>query len=91
MRLPVHPVNYQIPETATWSLRIERQIGKDWVASVAYVGNKGTFLPDLIEGNPAVAFPGASTVANTQNPRLYPTVGRAKYADPATSRRLRSG
>src|SRR5262249_28450141 len=39
------PVDFHIPELFTWSLRIERQIGNDWVASVAYVGNKATALP----------------------------------------------
>jgi hypothetical protein len=76
------PKDYRVPELTTWSLRIERQIGKEWVASVAYVGNKGTFLPNNLQQNPAVYIPGASTVANTQQRRIYPTDGAVSYANP---------
>jgi len=79
------PKDYRIPELTTWSLRIERQIGGNWVASVAYVGNKGTYLPITLQQNPAVYVPGGSTVANTQQRRLYPTVGSVFYANPGAN------
>jgi hypothetical protein len=79
------PLNYRIPEVTTWSLRIERQIGKDWVASVAYIGNKGTYLPNGLQQNPAIYYPGASAVANTQQRRLYPTIGSVNYANPGAN------
>jgi hypothetical protein len=76
------PKDYRIPELTTWSLRLERQIARDWVASAAYVGNKGTYLPITLQQNPAVYIPGASTVANTQQRRIYPTVGSVSYPNP---------
>jgi hypothetical protein len=79
------PVDYRIPELATWSLRVERQIGKDWVASVAYVANKGSFLPNSLQQNPAIYIPGASTVANTQQRRIFPIDGSVIYTNPGSN------
>jgi hypothetical protein len=76
------PGDYHIPSLYTWSVRLERQIGKDWVASAAYVGNKGSANPLTLQQNPAIYLPGASTVANTQSRRIYPTVGPVSYAFP---------
>ncbi|MBI3682362.1 MAG: carboxypeptidase regulatory-like domain-containing protein [Acidobacteria bacterium] len=66
--------DYQIPRLITWTARLERQLGKDWVASVAYLGNKGAFLQLGIAENPAIFRPGA-TVGNTQDRRVYPNFG----------------
>src|SRR5262245_42722594 len=66
--------DYKIPQLITWTARVERQIGKDWVAGVAYLGNKGTFLQLGISENPAIFGPGA-TLGNTQNRRIYPNFG----------------
>ena len=71
--------NWHMPELATWNLTVERQIGKDIVGRVAYVGNKGTYLASGVLGfreqNPAIYIPGQSTLANTQQRRLYPQLG----------------
>ena len=61
---------------------MERQIGNGWLANAAYVGNKGTYNDITLQQNPAVYAPGASTVANTQARRIYPTVGPVSYAFP---------
>jgi hypothetical protein len=66
--------DYKIPQLITWTARLERQFGKSWVASVAYLGNKGTFLQLGISENPAIYRPGA-TVGNTQDRRVYPGFG----------------
>jgi hypothetical protein len=58
-----------------WSVPLERQFGKDWVMSAAYVGNEGTFLQVTLDENPATFRPGA-TVGNTQQRRVYPEFGR---------------
>ncbi len=76
--------DYRIPQLATWSLRIERQIGKDWVASVAYLGNKGTYLQLGTQENPAIFGPGA-TVGNTQARRVYPNFGPVARTDAAAN------
>jgi hypothetical protein len=61
---------------------VERQIGKDWVGSVAYIGNKGSALPISMPQNPAIYIPGASTVANTQQRRIYPIHSAITVTDP---------
>jgi len=76
------PLDYHIPELFTWSLRVERQIGADWVASAAYVGNKGSAQLIAMQQNAAIYIPGASTVGNTQQRRIYPTNGSIQFADP---------
>jgi hypothetical protein len=76
------PLNYPIPQIISWSLRLEHQFRKDWVASAAYVGNKGTHLNLGLAENHAVYVPGASTVANTQARRVYPTDGTITLEDP---------
>jgi hypothetical protein len=72
--------DYRIPQLASWSLRVERQLKGDWVASLAYIGNKGTFLQYNIEENPALFGPGA-TVGNTQQRRVYPNFGNVRRTD----------
>ena len=79
--------DFRSMRTTTWSLRIERQLGKDWVASAGYVGNKGTHLNFSTHENPAVYIPGSSTVANTQARRVYQTFGRVlQYQSSGNSR-----
>ncbi|MDQ6678694.1 MAG: carboxypeptidase regulatory-like domain-containing protein [Acidobacteriota bacterium] len=71
--------NWHRPELATWNLSFEHQFANDWLARIAYTGNKGTYLASgalsFREANPAVYIPGASTKANTQSRRLYPQFG----------------
>ena len=78
------PRKYRIPGLYTWSLRLERQIASGWVATAAYVGNKGSNNDLTLQQNPAVYYAGAgvSTVNNTQQRRIYPTVGPVSYAFP---------
>ncbi|MGH9159252.1 MAG: carboxypeptidase regulatory-like domain-containing protein [Vicinamibacteraceae bacterium] len=75
------PIDFRVPQLITWNLRLERQLGDTWVASLAYLGNKGTFLPVNVQENPAVYIPGASTVANTQERRIYPSFGPVTRTD----------
>jgi hypothetical protein len=74
--------DYQIPQLLTWAVRLERQLGSDWVATVAYLGNKGTYLQLGIAENPAIFGPGA-TVGNTQQRRVYPNFGPVSRNDGA--------
>ncbi|MDQ1473238.1 MAG: hypothetical protein QOJ99_4718 [Bryobacterales bacterium] len=76
------PVDYHIPQTITWTLRAERQIGQNWVAGIAYLGNKGTYLPITMQQNPAIYTAGVSTVGNTQQRRVYNTDGSVQWTDP---------
>lgn len=57
------------PYTQDLNLTIDQNL-RGQVLSVGYVGAKGTRLPRLIEGNPAVYQPG-STLANSGRRRIY--------------------
>jgi len=50
-------------------LTVDQSLGKQ-VLSVGYIGSKGTRLPRLVEGNPAIYEPGA-TLANSGRRRIY--------------------
>jgi len=83
------PVDYHIPKTLTWTIRAERQLGQNWVAGIAYLGNKGTSLPITMQQNPAIYIPGVdakgnplSTVSNTQQRRVVNTDGSIQWTDP---------
>lgn len=81
----VFPGQYYLPTLATWNLRVERQVGKNWLFSVAYVANAGYHLSsnavDRRDINPAVYVPGDSTVANTQSRRLNPNFSNISLYD----------
>jgi hypothetical protein len=62
---------YRITTLGTWNLTIERQVGRDWLLSAAYVGSGGYHLPGTLQMNPATHIPGASTIGNTQSRRPY--------------------
>ena len=74
--------NFRLPQAATWNLTIERQVATNWLVRLAYVGNKGTYLygtggdqKNLQQINPAIYAPGSSTIANTQDRRIYKDFG----------------
>ncbi len=54
-----------------WNISVERQVGKDGVARIAYAGSKGTHLRTNIESNSALYRAGA-TVGDTQQRRINP-------------------
>lgn len=57
------------PYTQDWNLTVDQNL-RGQVLSLGYIGAKGTRLPRLIEGNPAIYQPGA-TLANSGRRRLY--------------------
>jgi len=71
----VFPKDFRIAQLLQWNLMVERQVS-DWLLRIGYHGNKGTHLYGLGAGpwreiNPAIYVPGASTVGNTQQRRIY--------------------
>jgi hypothetical protein len=58
------------PYAQNWNLSIQRAIAGDYLIDVRYIGTKGTRLPRMIEANPAVYQPGA-TSENADRRRLY--------------------
>jgi hypothetical protein len=83
--------DFRTPLLMSWNLSLERQLGADWVARVAYIGNEGRYFFGAAENsreiNPAIYIPGASTVANTQARRPYQDYSRiGLYESTNTSR-----
>ncbi len=58
------------PYVQNWDLSIQRSLGRDFLLDARYVGTKGTRLARMIEANPAVYGPGA-TSENADQRRLY--------------------
>jgi hypothetical protein len=75
------PLGFHLPEITIWNLTLERQLGKTWLISAAYVGNKGTHLygtsdqEPMADINAALYVPGNSSEANTQQRRPYTNFG----------------
>lgn len=61
---------YRERQMHQWRLGLEREFSRDYLVSIAYVGSKGTHLPQRWDGNAARFGPGA-TVANTNQRRPY--------------------
>jgi hypothetical protein len=54
-----------------WNVSIQREVFRNFVATVAYVGSKGTDFQMTQELNPAVYIPGQSTPGNIDQRRRY--------------------
>ena len=61
------------PVIYNWNLSIERQVGANWLARVAYVGSHSSHLTETIELNPARFIPG-STLGTDQR-RIFQPYG----------------
>jgi hypothetical protein len=57
--------NYKVPVTYNWNLTVERQLAKDWMAHVSYVGSHSSHVATSLQLNPAVYTPG-STLSTDQ-------------------------
>jgi outer membrane receptor protein involved in Fe transport len=62
--------DFKTPYVQQMQFNIQRQIARDLVFEVGYVGSLGRKLGGYLEVNPAVPGPGA-TLANTQQRRIY--------------------
>ena len=58
------------PYAQNWNFSIQHSFANDFLVDVRYIGNKGTRLPRMIEGNPAIYGPGANS-QNADQRRLY--------------------
>jgi Carboxypeptidase regulatory-like domain/TonB dependent receptor len=88
MTLLVASRDLHLPYAQDWNLNVQKSLGADWLFQVGYVGTTGVRLPRLIEGNPAIYYPGfqagkpVSTTDNVNQRRLY---SGCTLADPSTS------
>ena len=60
--------NLPLPYVQDWDLNIQRSFGSDLLFEIGYVGTKGTKLPRMIEGNPAIYIPGFDNSTNPPSP-----------------------
>ncbi|MGH9626911.1 MAG: TonB-dependent receptor domain-containing protein [Bryobacteraceae bacterium] len=74
--------NFREPMMQQWNIGVQREFARDLLATVSYVGTRGTRIPYLRDINPAVYIPGQSTVANTNSRRpMYPDFERFSLAE----------
>ncbi len=71
MTLLVVSPKLKLPYAQDWNLNLQRSFGNDWLFQIGYVGTNAVHLPRLIEGNPAIYYPGQSTEDNVIQRRLY--------------------
>lgn len=71
----VFGVPYKTQTSLQWNFSIQQAFGQDAVVEVGYVGSSASHIYSAGELNYAVYTPGQSTVANTQQRRLYPHIG----------------
>jgi hypothetical protein len=70
------PLDLKTPYMVQWNASYERQIAKDWLLTVGYLGNKTTHLWLSLDLNPSVFIPGTcgssacSTTKNTAQRRV---------------------
>jgi hypothetical protein len=53
-----------------WNLSLQHQFGSDWLATINYIGNKGTHILSSYDVNPAVPTIAGATTGNTNQRRL---------------------
>jgi hypothetical protein len=74
--------NYREPMMQQWNFGIQREFARNLLATVSYVGTRGTRIPYMRDINPAVYVPGQSTVANTNQRRpMYPAFARVSLVE----------
>ncbi len=60
------------PYSQNWNFSIQRQLGREYLLDIRYVGNKGTHLPRFIEANPSVYADNSLTIDQR---RIYADCG----------------
>lgn len=78
--------NYREPMMQQWNVGIQREFARNLLATVSYVGTRGTRIPYMHDINPAVYVPGQSTVANVNQRRpMYPDFARFSLVEAAVN------
>jgi len=73
------PPDLKVPEVHQWNAVVQRQFGRDWVASATYVGSESEHLLDSYQLNPATIVPcngqplpnSCNTVGNQNARRVF--------------------
>jgi len=58
--------HFQTPYAFQYSMQVQYQLARNWVADVAYVGSQGHHLESRSDINPAILMPGATTFNEPQ-------------------------
>jgi hypothetical protein len=58
------------PYAQDWNFSVQQSLGRQYLLDFRYIGTKGTRLPRMLEGNPAIYGPGA-TAGNADQRRIY--------------------
>src|SRR5439155_9974277 len=69
--IQTQPIDMKMPRTETWNLSLQRELSRDTVLSVSYLGSLITQLPEQAPINPAIYIPGGPCVlpdGRTYNP-----------------------
>ena len=61
--------NYKVPVTYNWNVTVERQLAKDWMAHVSYVGSHSSHVATSLQLNPAVYTAGSAL--STDQRRIF--------------------
>jgi hypothetical protein len=61
--------DFRSPYAEQFSVNVQRSIGRDWAATVGWVGTKGTALFQTIDGNPRIPVPGAQATTRVDPAR----------------------
>ena len=73
--------NQRTPYIQQWNLGIQRELIKDLLLEVAYVGNKGTKLAGFRNANQRAVVINATTGAATAGARPFPTLGDIQFLE----------
>ena len=69
--IQTQPIDMKMPRTETWNLSLQRELSRDTVLSVSYLGSLITQLPEQAPINPSIFIPGGPCVlpdGRTYNP-----------------------
>jgi len=73
--------NQRTPYIQQWNLGIQREVLKDLLLEVAYVGNKGTKLAGFRNANPKTVVFTSAGVAQGGGPRPFPQLGDVQFLE----------
>jgi hypothetical protein len=71
--------NYRERQMFQWRFGIEREIAADYLVTLAYVGSKGTHMPQRWDPNAAVYGPGATAANTNQRRPFYPPLTNIEF------------
>ncbi len=75
----VLPQNLHTSYLSQWNASYQRQLGKDWLVSITYLGNRTTHLYTAQELNPGIYTPGETSVTYKNRILYYVNPSQGQY------------